>query len=133
MPLWALAAVWRGDFATLWKAPADYRAMLQMGSVGSGVRQLAVQLAALQGQPPPAVPPNGVTVFDAAMKAKVDAFQVSQGLSPDGVVGPTTFMQLNRATGVDEPRLFAEVTAPASASVAPPANASAPATAASAK
>ncbi len=133
VPLWALAAVWRGDFATLWKAPADYRAMLQMGSVGSGVRQLAVQLAALQGQPPPAVPPNGVTVFDAAMKAKVDAFQVSQGLSPDGVVGPTTFMQLNRATGVDEPRLFAEVTAPASASVAPPANASAPATAASAK
>jgi general secretion pathway protein A len=111
VPLWALAAVWRGDFATLWKAPADYRAMLQMGSVGSGVRQLAVQLAALQGQPPPAVPPSGVTVFDAAMKAKVDAFQVSQGLSPDGVVGPTTFMQLNRATGVDEPRLFAEITA----------------------
>jgi general secretion pathway protein A len=111
VPLWALAAVWRGDFATLWKAPADYRAMLQVGSVGSGVRQLAVQLAALQGQAPPAVPPNGVTVFDAAMKAKVDAFQVSQGLTPDGVVGPTTFMQLNRATGVDEPRLFAEITA----------------------
>lgn len=131
VPLWALAAVWRGDFATLWKAPADYRAMLQIGSVGSGVRQLAVQLAALQGQPPPAVPPNGVTVFDAAMKAKVDAFQVSQGLSPDGVVGPTTFMQLNRATGVDEPRLFAEAAAPATA----PSSASAPvpATAASAK
>jgi general secretion pathway protein A len=122
VPLWALAAVWRGDFATLWKAPADYRAMLQMGSVGSGVRQLAVQLAALQGQPPPAVAPNGVTLFDAAMKAKVDAFQVSQGLTPDGVVGPTTFMQLNRASGVDEPRLFAEVSAvpgpPAAASAA---------------
>jgi general secretion pathway protein A len=132
VPLWALAALWRGDFATLWKAPADYRAMLQIGSVGSGVRQLAVQLAALQGQPPPAVPPNGVTVFDAAMKAKVDAFQVSQGLTPDGVVGPTTFMQLNRATGVDEPRLFAEVTA-VSASAAPtaaPTAASVPATAA---
>jgi general secretion pathway protein A len=133
VPLWALAAVWRGDFATLWKAPADYRAMLQMGSVGSGVRQLAVQLAALQGQPPPAVPSNGVTVFDAAMKAKVDAFQVSQGLTPDGVVGPTTFMQLNRASGVDEPRLFAEaaaVSAPAAPTVA---SAPAPAPAASAK
>ena len=127
VPLWALAAVWRGDFATLWKAPADYRAMLQIGSVGSGVRQLAVQLAALQGQPPPAVPPNGVTVFDAAMKAKVDAFQVSQGLSPDGVVGPTTFMQLNRATGVDEPRLFAEAAAPETAPSIASAPASAPA------
>ena len=122
VPLWALAAVWRGDFATLWKAPADYRTRLQTGSVGSGVRQLAVQLAALQGQPPPAVPPNGVTVFDTALKAKVDAFQVSQGLTPDGVVGPTTFMQLNRATGVDEPRLFAEATA----TVLAPAAASAP-------
>ena len=134
VPLWALAAVWRGDFSTLWKAPADYRAMLQVGSVGSGVRQLAVQLAALQGQPPPAVPLNGATVFDAAMKAKVDAFQVSQGLTPDGVVGPTTLMQLNRATGVDEPRLFAEVIAPASVPApAAAATATATATAASSK
>ena len=122
VPLWALAAVWRGDFATLWKAPADYRTMLQMGSVGRGVKQLALQLAALQGQPPPDVPPNGVTVFDSALKAKVDAFQVSQGLTADGVVGPTTFMQLNRATGVDEPRLFAE----AAGTVLAPAAASAP-------
>ncbi len=130
VPLWALAAVWRGDFTTLWKAPADYRAMLQMGSVGSGVTQLAVQLAALLGQPPPAIPQSGVMRFDAALKAQVDAFQVSQGLTPDGVVGPTTFMQLNRATGVDEPRLLVEVLAVSAPSAA--ASATATATAASA-
>ena len=32
--------------------------------------------------------------------------QLAQGLRPDGIAGPTTFMQLNRATGVDEPRLL---------------------------
>ena len=30
---------------------------------------------------------------------------MAQGLRPDGIAGPTTFMQLNRATGVSEPRL----------------------------
>jgi general secretion pathway protein A len=33
------------------------------------------------------------------------AFQLTQGLAPDGLVGPQTLMQLNRAAGVDEPRL----------------------------
>jgi len=118
--LWALAAVWRGDFVTLWQAPTDYRGALQRGSTGSGVRQLASQLAALQGQAPPAAPPSGTFVFDAALKAKVDAFQISQGLVPDGVMGPTTFMQLNRAQGVDEPRLFEEAPRPVPVPVAVP-------------
>jgi general secretion pathway protein A len=108
VPLWALATVWRGDFATLWRAPRDYRGMLSLGNSNSAVAQLAVQMAALQGQAPPVVPSSGAMIFDAALKAKVEAFQVSQGLTADGVVGPTTFMQLNRAAGVDEPRLFAD-------------------------
>ena len=33
------------------------------------------------------------------------AFQAAHGLGADGRAGPTTFMQLNRVTGVDEPRL----------------------------
>ena len=107
VPLWALAAVWRGDFTTLWRAPADYRGMLQLGSRGSGVQQLAAQLAAQQGQAAAAASTSAVA-FDAALKAKVEAFQISQGLAADGVVGPTTYMQLNRASGVDEPRLFAD-------------------------
>ncbi len=115
--LWALASVWRGDFATLWRAPADYRGRLQLGSAGSGVQQLATQLAthlaAQRGQPAPAGQPGQAasasqTSFDAKLKAKVEAFQISQGLTADGVAGPTTFMQLNRVSGVDEPRLFAD-------------------------
>ncbi len=33
------------------------------------------------------------------------AFQQSQGLAPDGVAGPTTLMQINRASGLAEPWL----------------------------
>ena len=34
-------------------------------------------------------------------------FQLAQGLKPDGLAGPTTFMHLNRALAVDEPHLAA--------------------------
>jgi general secretion pathway protein A len=43
----------------------------------------------------------------APVKAPADlrAFQVAQGLPADGLPGPFTSMQLNRAAGIDEPRL----------------------------
>ncbi len=99
--LGALAAVWAGEFATLWRAPAAYRNPLVDGSSGAAVDVLAAQLAAWFGEPVPAVG----RVYDGALKARVSAFQRAQGLKPDGIAGPTTFMQLNRVAGVDEPRL----------------------------
>jgi len=99
--LGALAAVWGGEFATLWRAPAAYRNPLADGSSGQTVEALAAQLAAWFGEPVPAAG----RVYDGALKARVSAFQRAQGLKPDGVAGPTTFMQLNRVSGVDEPRL----------------------------
>ena len=42
---------------------------------------------------------------ESELKSRIAAFQLAQGLTADGVAGATTFMQLNRATGVDEPRL----------------------------
>jgi general secretion pathway protein A len=102
--LGSLAQLWRGDFATFWRAPEGYRNAVADGSVGPLVDRLAGQLAKLQGEPLPA--PN--QRFDAALRSKVFAFQLAQGLRPDGIAGPTTFMQLNRASGVDEPRLLTE-------------------------
>ena len=68
---------------------------------GPLVDAVGAQLAAQQGASAPAP----AHVFDAALRARVAAFQQAQGLTPDGVVGPTTLMQLNRAAGVDEPWL----------------------------
>jgi general secretion pathway protein A len=102
VPLVALAQWWRGDFATFWRAPEGYRNVVADGSTGPVVERLAADLARLRGEAPPAPEQR----FDAALRAKVFAFQLAQGLRPDGIAGPTTFMQLNRATGVDEPRLL---------------------------
>ena len=66
---------------------------------------LALQLAKVHGEEPSPHPQK----LDAALQAKVASFQLSQGLKPDGRVGPITFMQLNRVAGVDEPRLQAEM------------------------
>jgi general secretion pathway protein A len=50
------------------------------------------------------VPAGGATL-DPGTRAQLRAFQLAQGLPADGKPGPLTYMQLNRARGVDEPRL----------------------------
>jgi general secretion pathway protein A len=98
----SLATLWRGEYATYWRAPAGYSARLTEGQSGLMVDQLATQLAAFLGEPPPAQK----AVFNAVMRARLSTFQMAHGLKPDGIAGPTTFMQLNRVSGVDEPRLL---------------------------
>ena len=101
--LLALGGLWRGEFATFWRPPpgyADDATDLRDGSTGKAVDWLAGRLALLDGQS--AAAPRG---FDAAMKARVQAFQRANGLQPDGKPGPMTLMQIGRATGADDPRL----------------------------
>ena len=100
-----LAQLWQGDFATLWRAPQGYQNRVLDGSTGPVVDRLATQLAVLRGDPPPVLNQS----FDESLRSAVRAFQLAHGLTADGVAGPTTFMQLNRATGVAEPRLQTEL------------------------
>jgi len=95
----SLATLWRGDFATFWRAPPGYTGKLVDAGAGPVAGWLAEQLAKLRGEHVP------IATDEAAWKARVSAFQLAQGLKPDGLAGPTTFMQLNRASGVDEPHL----------------------------
>lgn len=104
LSLSTLARIWQGDFATLWITPPDYQRKLVRGSKGPAVDWLATRLATVRGEPAPAAGQR----FDAELQAKVLAFQLTQGLKPDGVAGSTTLMLLNRATGVVEPRLSSE-------------------------
>jgi len=97
----ALTKVWRGEFGTLWRIPYGYTTAIAEGASGPLVDRLATQLAGLAGEP---VPPPRQTM-DEALRAKVSRFQTAHGLNAVGKAGPTTFMQLNRATGVDEPKL----------------------------
>ncbi|HSV34512.1 MAG TPA: AAA family ATPase [Ramlibacter sp.] len=97
----ALAARWQGDFATLWRVPPGYA---NRGAKGQGemVDWIAARLAALNGA---AAPDPGRTAPDTALRTRLRAFQLAHGLAGDGQPGPLTLMQLNRAAGIDEPRL----------------------------
>ncbi|MDH4289197.1 MAG: AAA family ATPase [Aquincola sp.] len=99
----SLANLWPGDFATYWRAPEGYSGVVTEGMRGPVVDQLGAQLAAARGEPAP----TGASIFDAEMRARVMAFQIAHGLRADGIAGPTTFMQLARASGTQlEPRLI---------------------------
>jgi len=102
----ALAKVWRGDFATAWRLPPGYVTAVAAGASGPLVDRLATQMASFAGEPAPA---SGQTM-DAELLAKVSRFQAAHGLPAVGKAGPTTFMQLNRAIGIDEPRLAVDAT-----------------------
>ena len=96
-----LARLWRGEFATLWRCPPAYGDPLTPGARGPSVDALARGLAAWRQVAPPA-PGQGLS---GALADQLAGFQVAQSLRPDGIAGPTTFMQLNRVQGVAEPRL----------------------------
>ena len=87
----ALARVWRGELATFWRTPPGWRD----GELPPAGREWVEQQ--LGAEPAAAVP--------RPWRERIAAFQVVQGLPPDGLAGPLTLMHLNRTSGVDEPRL----------------------------
>ncbi len=97
----SFAKLWQGEFATFWRTPPGYAGSVAEGATGPVVDHLATQLASLAGEPTP----SGKQTMNAALRSKVARFQAAHGIRAIGTAGPTTFMQLNRATGVDEPAL----------------------------
>lgn len=96
VPVPVLAGLWEGQFATLWRAPPGYR-----GGALNPANALVADWLARQ------LDRAGVDGGGAgrAVRERLQAFQRAQGLADDGLAGPLTLMQLNRAIGVDEPRL----------------------------
>lgn len=101
VPLVVLADYWRGEFATFWRPPPNYAGAIVDSRAGPAARWLAQQLATALGD----TGPVGPRVDDATLRSWIHRFQLAQGLPSDGSAGPITLMQLNRANGVDEPRL----------------------------
>ncbi|MDC8770469.1 ExeA family protein [Roseateles albus] len=99
-----LSTQWRGEFALLWRAPPGYPAKDGGGELLAWVN---TQLAKVFGGTPAAGPFR----LDAAMRARLAAFQRSQGLRSDGQLGPVTLMLLSRVAasgevaGLPEPHL----------------------------
>jgi general secretion pathway protein A len=100
----ALAARWHGEFSTLWRAPPGYNSRAAAAPGAETVDWLLARLAATNGAPIP----KDRRDADAALRPQLRAFQLAHGLTADGHPGPLTYMQLNRAAGVEEPRLRTE-------------------------
>ncbi|MEY4980464.1 MAG: hypothetical protein RLZZ352_2734 [Pseudomonadota bacterium] len=98
MPLTVLAGQWRGDYTTLWRTPPGQQGHLTRGDSGPAADWLAQTLLSLQTR-------GALDARATDSTQRLRAFQHSQGLEPDAPAGPLTFMLLNRASEVAEPRL----------------------------
>ena len=98
MPVTALADIWRGEYTTLWRQPPGQSGRLGNGNSGPAAVWATKQLEQMQKR---GDLPTSAVSFDQ----KVRAFQQSNGLEADGIAGPMTFMLINLAAGVAEPRL----------------------------
>ncbi|MFT3819508.1 MAG: AAA family ATPase [Rubrivivax sp.] len=96
LPLQRLQALWSGDLLAWWRPPPVDQRMADWA---------LERLLALQGADSPSAPP---VARDEALRRRVYAFQLAQGLPADGLLGPLTLMQLQRAGGADEPHLRPE-------------------------
>lgn len=101
-----LAQAWRGEFATLWRAPPELPPSGKVEAASAAaIPWLDAQLARAGAAPAAAAGQPAAATTEAQRRARIHRFQVAQGLVPDGVAGPLTLMLLNRAAGVAEPRL----------------------------
>lgn len=92
---------WKGEYLTLWRTPEGQQGPLKNGLASpAAVRWMTQALAGLQarGELDPAI---------GTLTGKVAAFQRARGLEVDGQASSITLILLNRASGVDEPRLTA--------------------------
>ncbi|WP_020677498.1 ExeA family protein [Geopsychrobacter electrodiphilus] len=96
---------WEGEYALLWRAPASMPKLLHPGDQTPSVIWLDQTLARILNRPPQVE--NRPRLAGALLK-ELRQFQSSRGLSPDGVVGAQTLIQLNSLSDKSIPTLNAE-------------------------
>ena len=99
IPVSALEALWQGDYVAIWKQPL--RETLREGDSGEAVAMLDLLLSEALGENV-----TGQELFDDELKRKVEAFQIWQGMSVDGIAGKRTLARLQRIAQLDSPILM---------------------------
>lgn len=94
----ALQRIWQGEYFALWRQPPGQRGPLTNGMNRATAPWVGAQLETLQHR-------SELDPKASSLREKMIAFQRSRGLPDNGRASPTTLMILNRAVGVDEPRL----------------------------
>jgi general secretion pathway protein A len=98
LPASELPRIWRGEFATLWRPPPGWRDSADAASKPP-LRDWIQQRLADAGEADAKKP----------LKDRLAAFQIGQGLTPDGLATPATLMRLARPDpALADPRLPVE-------------------------
>lgn len=98
-----LSVAWSGGYVVVWKVPPGFGDSLAQRQQGPAVRWLRQALAKVDG-----IHDDGLAPFDASLARRIRAFQLSEGIQPDGVVGPLTAIRLNVRNGRGGPLLAAK-------------------------
>ena len=96
---------WLGDFTLLLQSPPNGHLLLKAGDRNPDVVWLRQLLEVAQQVKLPA---NDPQYFDIPLQNQIMDFQRSRGLTPDGVVGKHTLIQLNTYTDRNVPLLSVE-------------------------
>ncbi|HVN95334.1 MAG TPA: AAA family ATPase [Syntrophorhabdaceae bacterium] len=97
-----IAKRWSGDYTLIWRAPAGYTGELKPKSRGPLVLWLDEQLSRLKGQPLKA---GRKPVYSDEITKEVKEFQITAGLTPDGIAGAKTIICLTDAMDNGGPQL----------------------------
>ncbi|MBS1158250.1 MAG: family ATPase [Proteobacteria bacterium] len=95
-----LANAWSGNFILIWKAPPGFRDQAALSQPGPALNWLRQAMSRIDG-----TPDAGKGAFDAALARRIRAFQLAEGIQPDGFVGPRTAIRINARSGQGGPRL----------------------------
>lgn len=98
-----LAASWFGQFVVIWKVPPNFNEHMSLNQRGLTVTWLRHAMEIADG-----IRDNGSDVFDAKLARRIRSFQLTEGIKPDGLVGPLTVIRLNMLSGKAGPRLVTE-------------------------
>jgi general secretion pathway protein A len=97
-----IALRWDGDYTVLWRQPPGFAGGIWVGRKGPLVDWLAARLAAASGKKLS----DEQHVYDRSFVEQVKQFQLSRGITPDGVVGPKTIIALGSSVPDGDPVLF---------------------------
>ncbi len=94
-----IAALWNGDLLYVWSRPQAFEGDLQMGDKSDLVTWIAEQFAIIDKQPAPLTR----QFFTERLKKRVELFQSTNNILPDGTINAQTLRRLNEVLGVDKP------------------------------
>jgi general secretion pathway protein A len=95
---------WTGNFLLPWQTPRPKMTSIKPGELSTNVVWLRQQLNVALGKATSSKQP---LLFDDNLKNQLTSFQHQQNLSPDGVAGARTLIQLDNLTGgVNSPHLL---------------------------